>query len=342
MATEIRPQPIHTKQFGDGPRLPAPPVSLDNPESSEKTTSRQLEELSPRIEIDRLVEIAAEQFLRQMGLSPELLSALTPKQKQNHWSAVSEALSQEQSHEFIERVATAANLVEPVGINAARVAFEWHVERFFFPEAQSNAAPSLEGFVQLMGLARPQNPSIVVPPEAETHGRKMAEQDDKVLLKDRVRYQPLAKAAQMAQAPRQTLLNWIKNKTQFNGRPLKSYYFAPADRFFVSEESIQRIANRFVKWPSQEAAGPVTIGETDDRTGFLGMSDAARIIRVSPRTMWLWASQGKAPTDKTLDIIRCTTSDHFYIREKDVYQLKKLIPRSGLQRGRRSQVAPHP
>lgn len=183
--------------------------------------------------------------------------------------------------------------------------------------------------------------SKIEPSETKTQGEKMAEQTDKVFVQDGVRYRPLPLAAHLAQAPRQTLLNWIKNKTEFAGRPLQSYYLAPVDRYFVSEESIQRMADRFVKWPSQEPAGPVTIGQTKDQGGFLAMSDAARIIGVSPRTMWLWASQGKAPTDKPLDIIKCTTSDHFYIREQDAYTLKKLIPRSGLQRGRRPQASLH-
>jgi hypothetical protein len=55
--------------------------------------------------------------------------------------------------------------------------------------------------------------------------------------------------------------------------------------------------------------------------------------------MWLWASHpGKAPTGKVLDVIKCTASDYFYIREKDAHDLKKLIPRSGLHRGRRPQT----
>jgi len=180
------------------------------------------------------------------------------------------------------------------------------------------------------------------PSETKTQGRKMLEQAEKAFVQDGITYFPLSTAAPRAQTHRTTLLNWIKNKTEFAGRPLQSYHFAPLDSYFVSEESIERAANRFVKWPSQEPAGPVTIGETKDQSGFLPMPDAARIIRVSPRTMWLWASQGKAPTDKPLDIIKCTASDYFYIRETDVHRLKTFIPRSGLQRGRRPQLNSHP
>jgi hypothetical protein len=180
----------------------------------------------------------------------------------------------------------------------------------------------------------------------QSHEQQMAQADnivfkDGTLFKDAHPYRPLPLAAQLGQAPRQTVRDWIKNKTEFQGRPLQTYYLEPLDRYFVSEESIQRMATRFVKWRDGKAAGPagpVTIGKTKDHVGFLSTSESARILGVSARTAWLWASQaGKAPTDRPIDVIKCTTSDHFYIREKDVYDLKKSIPRSGLQRGRRPQ-----
>jgi len=182
--------------------------------------------------------------------------------------------------------------------------------------------------------------------ETEKHlERQMREQANKSFIQDGVRYWPLPLAAQMVQAPRQTLLNWIKNpKILFAGEPLQSYHFAPLDRYFVSDESIHRMANRFIRWPSQEPTGPVNIGRRKDKSGFIGMSEAADIAGVSKRTMWLWCSQPATapPIDKPLDVIKCTTSNYFYIREKHAYDLKKLVPRSGLQRGRRPQLAPQP
>jgi hypothetical protein len=136
----------------------------------------------------------------------------------------------------------------------------------------------------------------------------------------------------------------LRTATRFlsAGAPLQTYYFPPSDTYFISEQSIQRLANRFINWPNKEPAGAVTLGETKDKSGYLGMSEAATIAGVSKRTMWLWASHGKAPKDKSLDVIKCTTSDYFYIRERDVHYLKKIIPRSGLQRGRRPQLVALP
>lgn len=168
------------------------------------------------------------------------------------------------------------------------------------------------------------------------------DEDGTAILKGGLRYLPLAVAAPVVQAPASTILHWIKTDTNFGEKPLQSYYFSPANQYFVSEESIQRAANRFVKWPSQEAAGAVTLGPTKDKSGFLVLSEAQRILGVSKRTMYLWATQGKAPTEEQPDVIQCPTSQHFHIREKDVYALKKRIPRSGLTLGRRPQLAPSP
>ena len=188
----------------------------------------------------------------------------------------------------------------------------------------------------------PLAPAPVLPearePETQTHKPRMVE-DDRIITKQGGRYFPISLAADFAQAPRTTLLNWIKAKVKFQGRPLQIYNSPTARKAYLTEESVQRVANRFIKWPSKKSAGPVTIGETDDQSGYLGLPDAARTIGVDPHTMWLWATHGKAPTDKPLDVIKCTAPDQFYIREKDVSALKAFVPRSGLRRGRRPQVS---
>ena len=122
-------------------------------------------------------------------------------------------------------------------------------------------------------------------------------------------------------------------------------YLAPMDAYFVSEESIERAANRFIKWRSGKPAGPagpVTLGETNDQSGFIGLPEAREILGISNRTMYLWATQDKAPQGRPLEIIKDPISEHLYIREKDVHQLKRLIPKRGLQRGRRPQPALRP
>lgn len=195
---------------------------------------------------------------------------------------------------------------------------DWIASKFFTPPA---LVPKIE------------------PSETKTQGRTMREQADRAFVQDGITFFPLSAAAPVAQAPASTLLDWIKKKTQFNGRPLQGYHFAPANRYFLSEESIERAANRFVKWPSEEPAGPVTIGETKDECGYIGLTDAARTVGVDHHTMWRWATKGTAPTDEPIQVIKCPASDQYYVREKDVSRLKKLVPRSGLRRGRRPQLA---
>lgn len=349
MTTEVLPESIHAGEFSpsqDPGLVPAPLSDFDLEKffqdfgkwPQETEADLQPKQIEPKD--DRSVaERTAAHLLMIWGLSPEAVEGVSLHLRHQRFFNVMHSFTAEQLDERLKEVLGYANMREPVEMEALKAAFDEQVRVNIFPGADINPFPvsDIQEYLAKRGTS-----ANVAPRQAEAHGAAMVQQDEKIFVKDNVRYRPLPLAAQLAQAPRQTLLNWIKNKTEFAGRPLQTYYLAPVDRFFVSEESIQRMANRFIKWPSQEPAGPVTIGDTNDLSGFLGTSEAARMIRVSPRTMWLWASQGKAPSDKPLDIIKCTTSDRFYIRERDIRELKKLIPRGGLQRGRRPQPTPTP
>lgn len=197
-------------------------------------------------------------------------------------------------------------------------------------------------------LIRPESSSNSVPispnvshPETETYGPTMVE-DDRIITKQGNRYFPISLAAEFAQVPRTTLLNWIKAKVEFQGRRLETYNSPTARKAYLTEESVQRLADRFVKWPSNAPAGQVVIGETDDQSGYIGIAKAARALGVAHHTIWLWVKQRKAPTGRPLDIIKCSASKQFYIREKEVSEIKKLFPPSGIPRGRRPQLMPQP
>lgn len=172
-------------------------------------------------------------------------------------------------------------------------------------------------------------------------GSKVA-RDKRIITKEGTNYVPLFLAAWMAQTSEQTLRNWIDKGVKFNRRPIQTYISPATSEIYISEPSLRSVAERFVKWPSKEPAGAVTLGETEDQTGFLGLPDAARMVGKSKRTMWLWATQGKAPTAKPLDVIQCTVSDHFYIRQKDIAHLQTLERPTGLKPGPKPRNSPHP
>lgn len=155
-----------------------------------------------------------------------------------------------------------------------------------------------------------------------------------------VKYQPLSRAAKQAQVPRQTLLNWIKNDKLFGGQVLQSCYLPQVGQFFLSEDSIQLVSHRFVKWPSRESPDPLQISPAADLTSYVSTTEAARTLGVSSRTAWLWASHGLGFANTMLDVIKCTTSDRLYIHKNSVAEMKKLIPRSGLSRGRPPESKP--
>jgi hypothetical protein len=175
-------------------------------------------------------------------------------------------------------------------------------------------------------------------PGGESAGDGKMPQYKNSFVNDGVRYFSVASAAEAIQAPRSTILDWMNKQTKFDGAPLIGVYLPHVDRYFIAEESIYRAALRFVKWPSEEPAGYLKIGETTDGHGYITLPKAAHKIGVSPRTMWLWATaRGKAPIPDPLAVIKCPASDQFYILESDVWKLKEVVPRSGLRRGRRTQ-----
>lgn len=198
-----------------------------------------------------------------------------------------------------------------------------------------------EELVRLLVLAGFSRVSDTPHPEQSSYGTEMVE-DDRIITRGGNRYLPVSLAADLAQVPRTTLLNWMKAKVKFQGRPLQTYYSQTARRTFLKEESVERVRYRFVKWPSKQPVGQVIIGETGQQTGYIGITKAARAVGVDHHTIWLWITRGNAPTEKPLDVIRCSASDQFYIHEKDVSELKKLIPRSGLQKGRRPRQSLRP
>jgi hypothetical protein len=181
----------------------------------------------------------------------------------------------------------------------------------------------------------------IIPASQETETRPMLDKA-KSFTHAGERYYPLSIAAPVVQAPPSTLLDWIKKETKINGQPLRGYYFAPANRHFISEESIERAANRFIKWPSEEPAGAVTLGEKRDHTGYIHLAEAAREIGVHHHTLWRWTTKETKPTEQPLDVIKDPASDQLYIRQKDISALKKIVPRGGLRPGRRSPATLRP
>jgi len=166
--------------------------------------------------------------------------------------------------------------------------------------------------------------------------------DDSILKVAGESYFPLPLAAWAARASEASISKWAKQRTRFEGQAIKVHVSSRSKALYVAESSVQRMANRFIKWPSGEPAGYVTLGDTNAQSGFIPMSEAAITLGVSKRTAWLWASQGKAPTAKPLDVIQCKTSGYFYIRERDVFTLKRSLPHGKLQRGRRPRGEPQP
>jgi hypothetical protein len=178
-----------------------------------------------------------------------------------------------------------------------------------------------------------------LPHDHTNHGNEMVSTDGKGLFIKRIYYMPLSEASVVALTNPKTLHNWVRQGTKFEGLPLDTYHVPFLNRLFITKESAQRVAKRLVKWPSGDPAGLVTLGATDDHSGYIGLPEAKQILGIGRQTMWLWVTQGNAPLGRPLDVIRCTTSTHFYIRESDVFALKANLPKGPLPRGPRPRTS---
>ena len=194
--------------------------------------------------------------------------------------------------------------------------------------------------------AHEQNPSVNLGKQGiiarftdEIAAKKLFSFEHQAYVHDGIRFFPVPVAARVGNATPSSIFNWIAKRTEFDGQPLDLMHFKPPiNKWYLSEASIKRIANRFIKWPSEDLAYDVTIGKTPERTGYLTMSDAAAIIGASRNTVRQWCQQRTAPTDKQLDVIKCKVSGYVYIHQQDAELLAEIIARNGLQRGPRPHI----
>lgn len=188
----------------------------------------------------------------------------------------------------------------------------------------------------------PSYPVVLTDPHVAT-GVNLVRDKTTITVKG-VRYVPLSKAVWQAYTDQSTLRSWMNKRIKFGRRTIQTYTSPISGLLYISEESVQTVAQRFVKWPSNEPAGPITLGETDDQSGFIPLPDAARIVGVSRQAMWLWADQAHAPAmRRPLDVIKCPISDHLYVRQKDASELKKLLSQvSDAKRRPGASLSPHP
>jgi hypothetical protein len=296
--------------------------------------------------------------LNGVGLNLEALKPLDPNQRRREYFRAISFLTNDQ---FDDHLMRAQRSVHGHLFTILHM-LDQEIRQTCFPEKPSNAITILEIlkrrsqldglgldpvtvagrlFAELCRLANLPIEAKVAHPFTKTDVAKMVE-DDRIIKKHGTRYLPISLAASLAQVPRTTLSTWIRAKVKFQGRALQTYDSRTTRRSYLAEESVQRVANRFVKWPSKQPAGALRIGETKDKSGYVGIAKAARTIGIDHHTLWLWITQGNAPTENPLDVVKCAASDQFYMSEKSIADVTKVVPRSGLQRGRRSRMTTQP
>jgi hypothetical protein len=143
-----------------------------------------------------------------------------------------------------------------------------------------------------------------------------------IISKEGVSFYPLSMAAWQCQAAESTLKSWIDKGVKFNRRSIETYESSISGDLYISEISVKNIAGRFQLWPSGKPAGTITLGETDDDSGYISFPDAARMVGVSKRTLTIWVSKHNSTSTQPYHVVRDPISDRLYILHSDIFYLK--------------------
>lgn len=161
-------------------------------------------------------------------------------------------------------------------------------------------------------------------PELIEDGTELVAKDKRIITVNGESYVPVMLAAWQGQTSLSTIRRWVENRVVIAGNPMRTYV-SPGKELYLAAESVDRIAKRFVRWPSNTPAGRQIIGLCDDRMGFLPLQEAADLLGTSKQTLWNWANKGKTVSGGSLEVIKCPISDQLYVRHRDIQPLQNDI-----------------
>jgi hypothetical protein len=155
-------------------------------------------------------------------------------------------------------------------------------------------------------------------------------------------YMPLSEAAPLALANRTTLFMWVSRRVKVGGKPLDVLDFPQFhQRYYISEESVRRLEQRFLRWPSRKPAGAVDVGSGPNGSGYTSLPRAAKVLNIPVRKLHRWGAGGNTPLNRPLDIIQCSISSNLYIRESEIAELKMAPSRPRQGRPPAFSLKPH-
>jgi hypothetical protein len=158
-------------------------------------------------------------------------------------------------------------------------------------------------------------------PELIEDGTELVAKDKRIITLNGELYVPVMLAAWQGQTSPSTIRRWVENRVVIAGKAIRTYV-SPGKELYLAAESVDRIAKRFVRWPSNTPAGRPVVGLCDDRMGFLPLQEAADLLGTSKQTLWNWANKGKAASGGLLEVIKCPISDQLYVRHRDIQPLQ--------------------
>jgi hypothetical protein len=133
---------------------------------------------------------------------------------------------------------------------------------------------------------------------------------------------PVTIAAKRAQVSGGTMTGWLRTAAEFNGAPLQAIQEIVTGRYFIAEECLLKLEDRFVRAADGTPAGRISLGPQPDKSGYLTTHVAGKALGLTSSAMNSRVHTGRIGTVE-LEAIRDTMTKKFYVPERVIEAVKR-------------------
>ncbi len=114
---------------------------------------------------------------------------------------------------------------------------------------------------------------------------------------------------------------WLRDAVEFNGVRLQSLQEIQTGRYYLAEESLLKLENRFIRVSDSTPAGRISLGHQPDKTGYLSTPVAGKALSLTAAGMNRRVHSGRIGS-VTLDAIQDSMTKKFYVSERVIEAVK--------------------
>ena len=119
-----------------------------------------------------------------------------------------------------------------------------------------------------------------------------------------------------------TMSGWLRTAANFNGAPLQAVQEIITGRYFIAEECLLKLENRFVRASDGTPAGRISLGPQPDQSGYLSTHVAGKTLGLTSSAMNSRVHTGRIGTVE-LEAIRDTMTQKLYVPERVIEAVKR-------------------